>query len=43
MSRKMRNFSAKMILDFVAFLAMSTAYLVGWALPGSSKHRDRMI
>jgi hypothetical protein len=43
MSRKMKNFSAKIILDFVAFLAMSAAYLVGRAVSGSSKDRDRMI
>ena len=43
MSRKMKNLSGRIILDFVAFFAMSLAYVVGRTLSGRSKHRDGMI
>ncbi len=43
MTRKMKKLSANIILDFVAFLAMSAAYLIGRAITGSSKDRDGMI
>ncbi len=43
MSRKMKNFSARIILDFVAFLAISMGYLFGRAYARVRKDRDRMI
>lgn len=36
MRRKMVKFSLTVILDFVAFLAMSAAFLVLRAIPGHS-------
>ena len=43
MSRKMKNLSAKILLDFLALFAMSAAYLVGKAFSGRPKGRDGMI
>lgn len=43
MTRKIKHLSAKVILDFVAFLAISMGYLFGRALVKVRKDRDRMI
>ena len=43
MSRKMKHLSAKIILDFLAFFAISGGYLLGLAVAKVRKDRDRMI
>lgn len=43
MSRKMKNLSAKILLDFLAFFAMSTVYLVGRALAALFSRRGGML
>lgn len=43
MSRKMKDFSAKIILDSLAFLAISVAYLIGRFFSGLFGHHDGMI
>ena len=43
MTRKMKNFSARIFLDFVAFLAISGGYLIGRAMAKVRKNRDGMI
>ena len=43
MSRKMKNLSARIVLDFVAFLAISMGFIVGRAVARVRKDRDRMI
>ena len=43
MTRKMKHFSAKIILDFVAFLAISGGCLIGLAVAKVRKNRNGMI
>jgi len=43
MTRKVKNLSAKIILDFLALFAMSAAYLVGKVLSVLFSNRDGMI
>jgi len=43
MTRKMKNFSARIILDFVAFLAISGGYWIGRAVSKVRKNRGGMI
>jgi hypothetical protein len=42
MSRKMQNFSAKIILDFTAFLVISVFDVVAYAWASSSRRRNGM-
>lgn len=43
MTRKVKNFSARILLDFVAFLAISGGYLIGRAVAKIRKNHDDMI
>jgi hypothetical protein len=43
MTRKMKNLSGKIILDFLAITLMSAAYLVGKLLSLFFANRDGMI
>jgi hypothetical protein len=43
MSRKIKNLSGKVVLDFLAFFIMSGVYMAGKALAPFSKDKDRMI
>jgi hypothetical protein len=43
MSRKIKNFSGKIILDFLAFFIMSGVYVAGRALAHIKKDKDGMI
>ena len=42
MSRKMKNFSAKIILDFAAFLMISAFDVVAYAWVNSSQRKNGM-
>lgn len=43
MSRRMKNLSGKIVLDFLAFFVMSGVYVAGRALASFNKNKDRMI
>jgi hypothetical protein len=43
MSWKMKNFSARIVLDLVAFLAISAGYLFSRAVSKARKNHDGMI
>gem|GEM_PF-2880398 len=43
MSRKIKNLSGKVILDFLAFFVMSGVYIAGKTLASFKKDKDGMI